>query len=366
MKGIFHHPLPLLSKASSGSMLRPIRMLDAFKALGLEMYPVVGYGADRKKHIALIKQMIKSGDNYSFCYFETATIPATSTEPHHLPLFGEMDLDFLRWLRYMHVPVGVFYRDAQWKLLFSEETAKKRIKRRLIHAFYLRELAILMKTASRFYVPSFQFAQWLGIANLPQLGLLPPGCELGHEVVMKSEVLQTILYVGGISQPIYDIRPLLETAALLPAICFKLVCRVAEANASGLSAGLPGNVSMVSVDSTGIGAYYEEARLFAMLVAPGEYFSVAMPVKLFEALSYGLPVVAIHGSAAADFIQRHGIGWTVRSSKEAAVLINRLLEPGNPELDQVRCRVLIVANDHSWIQRARQVVDDLGKMEIMP
>ena len=45
---IFHMPLPLNPQAKSASGIRPVKMLEAFKSLGYEVFEITGYSAERK------------------------------------------------------------------------------------------------------------------------------------------------------------------------------------------------------------------------------------------------------------------------------------------------------------------------------
>jgi glycosyltransferase involved in cell wall biosynthesis len=85
-----------------------------------------------------------------------------------------------------------------------------------------------------------------------------------------------------------------------------------------------------------------------------------MPVKLFESIGAGRPVIASSGNAAADFVGENRVGWVVDPDREAvADLLAHLLE--NPSaLSSRRDEVLAVSPVHTWEQRARGVLARLG------
>ncbi len=81
-----------------------------------------------------------------------------------------------------------------------------------------------------------------------------------------------------------------------------------------------------------------------------------MPVKIFESLGYGLPLITTAGTATADFIEREGIGWVVANSTEFRELISRL--QNNPdEVEKKRVQAETTRYNHTWQRRAQAVVD---------
>jgi hypothetical protein len=67
---IFHHPEPITNRPASGSQLRPLQMLTAFRQLGYRVDEVVGYVEDRKEGIDTVYMNIRDGCRYEFLYSE--------------------------------------------------------------------------------------------------------------------------------------------------------------------------------------------------------------------------------------------------------------------------------------------------------
>ena len=53
---IFHIPMYIEQNGKSGSNVRPIKMLQAFKNIGYKVDVVMGYGKDRKQQINMIRR----------------------------------------------------------------------------------------------------------------------------------------------------------------------------------------------------------------------------------------------------------------------------------------------------------------------
>jgi hypothetical protein len=83
-----------------------------------------------------------------------------------------------------------------------------------------------------------------------------------------------------------------------------------------------------------------------------------MPIKIFEAISYGLPIFTTDGTETARFVGREGIGWLVSTPAQASNLLLNL--KANPHLiAQKRCHVKQIRQRHTWQARAQTVVDAL-------
>jgi glycosyltransferase involved in cell wall biosynthesis len=110
-------------------------------------------------------------------------------------------------------------------------------------------------------------------------------------------------------------------------------------------------------------SYYEEADIFIMIRSSHEYLDFAMPIKVFETLGYGVPILTLDGTEAAQFIKQEGIGWVVRSVEEASRLLDFLRN--HPEdVDLMKQHVCEARLRHTWEERARQVVQTLTKNDI--
>jgi glycosyltransferase involved in cell wall biosynthesis len=89
-----------------------------------------------------------------------------------------------------------------------------------------------------------------------------------------------------------------------------------------------------------------------------------MPVKLFEYLSYGLPIVATNCTEIANFISRNKVG--LMAEDNAVSLAGRILQSvENKALyDQLRRNVRqTLENGNLWTDRARFVAERLATLD---
>lgn len=354
---LFHHPLPVEPGGSSGSSVRPYRMLEAFRALGYQLEEVVGFGAARARAAARIREQLRAGVRFEFAYAESSTMPTPLTDPHHLPLRPRLDFALFRDLRRHGVPVGLFYRDIHWRFgNYREHTAGW--KRAVSVPFYFYEAWQHGRSLDHLFLPSLRMLPYLP-SRWPaeRVSALPPGCvEDGCVAPVPREAGAPLrmLYVGGVTPPLYDLRVMLEVADRTPGLKLTLCCRAGEWDQAVHRYPLSGSggVRVVHAQGEALGELYGSAELFLLFWHPSEYLDITISVKVFEALGHGVPIVTTAGTEAARFVEREGIGWVVSTETELTSLLMRLRSDPS-EIGRKRARTLEVRARHTWIVRAR-------------
>ena len=62
-------------------------------------------------------------------------------------------------------------------------------------------------------------------------------------------------------------------------------------------------------------------------MAPHEYRDFAAPLKLFEYIGNGKPIIATEGTFVGDVVTRDKLGWTVKASvEEFTALLEQLTQ----------------------------------------
>mgnify|MGYP001064110291 CR=1 FL=1 len=114
---IFYYPAPLANDPQSGSQVRPIKMLEAFRALGYDVYQITGTLEERVEKIAqLIKNLSREPNlQYQFFYGESTTAPPIVRDKTLHIGRALYELWIFRQLRDQRIPSGLFYRDIHWK-----------------------------------------------------------------------------------------------------------------------------------------------------------------------------------------------------------------------------------------------------------
>lgn len=357
---VFHAPYPLQGEGTTGSAVRPARMRLAFAELGYDVVEVTGTGAGRGAALRALRRRLQAGERFDFCYAENSTMPTLLTETHHLPTHPLVDLQLLRGLRRRQVPAGMFYRDVYWR--FPEYTERvNRLVAAGTRSLYHAELLAYRRLLDRVYVPSVQIGAYLPHLRPEQLVALPPG---GDIVDMPGEPGPfTVLYVGNISA-YYRMHALVRAAARVPDVRVVL-CTPADAWAAvaGDYAPLPPNLQVVHRSGAGLAELFARADVCSLVVEPSEYRGFAAPVKLFEYLGHGKPVLASAGTHAAQLVDDGALGWSVPYAVADLVATLARLRDHPAEVAEARARVRVAREGHSWAARAAQVADDLGSLD---
>lgn len=366
-KCIVHIPYKLKTTQESGSSFRPIQMVNAFKSIGYEVHLVSGYGLERKTAINDIKQRIKNGVIFDFLYAESSTMPTLLTEKSHLPSYPFMDFSFFKFCRKNGIKIGLFYRDIFWKFpIYRNEVG---LTKYLVAKFFYRyDLYQYKKNLSVLFLPSRKVSEkFPEMANISRIEFLPPATnqletkQISQSNVNESEAI-TIFYVGGISGN-YDITKLLEASKQLKNINTIVCCRKKdwEESKHKYQDALSDNVEIVHLTGNDLVPYYEKADIFSCFLGNNEYMDIAMPVKLFQYLSYRKPIVTTRGTAAGDFVEDHSIGWNINyDTAELVSLLQGLLE--NKELlNSFDTNLETAYSANTWESRATKVATLLSR-----
>jgi glycosyltransferase involved in cell wall biosynthesis len=105
---------------------------------------------------------------------------------------------------------------------------------------------------------------------------------------------------------------------------------------------------------------FDEADMGCLFLEPISYREFAAPLKLYEYLGHGKPIIATQGTLAGDFVEENGIGWAIPYQASALVDLLVDLQKNPHKLQEKVERTLQVRADHTWDARARQVRDELS------
>ncbi len=368
MRIIFHLPLDLKQGRNktgvSGSYLRPLKMHKAFEELGYVVDTVWGRALERKSLVHKIKHNVSQGNKYDFIYSESSTMPTLLTEPNHLPISPYIDFGFFRWAKKNGIPVGLFYRDIHWRF----EHYKKQVncfKRCVSLPFYYLDLILYKLTVDYLFLPNIAMANEIPI-NWPanRVFALPPGGELLTpdnllQRVSRLNIPLRLVYVGGIKPPVYDMSIVLKGLERFGPEEYQLTicCREKDWHNCWGQYNLPSNqiVHIVHKHGEALRNLYLNSDIALLLFEPFSYWDFALPLKLFEAISYEVPVLASAGTAVGEFVEKEGVGWVIKPDLDNFQRwLNYILEHPE-EIEKKRQIVRERAVYHTWQERAKTV-----------
>lgn len=353
-------------EGNSGSVVRPIKMLNAFKRIGLNVKVVSGWKNQicvRRKNLKSILRWLDS-NRPKFCYIE----------PSSGPMYDPLDIKVMKKLHKMGVPIGLFYRDAYWKFpesLLDKGTTdiRKRIKDFIIKQMSLRDLKVIKKACDVVFVPSDTFGQYF---DFQKKICLPPGCEVRDSVNYDEDIFidkeyLTFIFVGGATRR-YGVDLTFEAFSRVnkDGITAKLIYVCPENQWKGIKEEVYRSeydkwlmVYHCSGDEK-LRPLYAQADV-ALLAAPNtEYQNFAVPVKIFEYMSYNKPILVTNSYETSRIILENNIGWSVKdSADDVCEKIKYLNENRNEVADKKRnCKEACYNN--SWDVRAKHVVKILA------
>lgn len=359
---IYHAPYPLSRQRTSASGIRPIRMLHAFKELGYHVLEVTGTSSDRRRAIRDVKQFIANGGAIDFMYSESSTMATTMTDAHHLPLHPFLDAGFFRYLSRKHIPSGVFYRDVHWRFPEYARSVNP-IVAFGARSLYRFDLLVYRRWVNRVYLPSQQMTSLVPHVRRSQFEPLPPGCEI-IDPSGQPEPKLTLFYVGGVSDFIYRFRAALAGVAQTDGVRFIVCTRPEQWQEMKLAYADVMNDSIEVVHESGsqLEVYYGRAAICSLYLEPVPYLSFAAPMKLYEYIGHGRPVIASEGTLSAEIVSAYGLGWTIPYSADAlGTLLTRLLTHPE-EVSSMTESVRLERHNHTWMARAQQVVEGLTQL----
>lgn len=361
MNIIFHIPLQIDTDRPSASQIRPRRLMEAFVQEGYAVDVVEGSGRQRRKQIASIKRKIRQGIRYDFLYSESSTMPTLLTESHHLPTYPFLDFGFFRFCKNHHIPIGLFYRDIYWNFINKGVDWKQRVAR----YFYRYDLFRYRHLLDVLFLPTSDMLQHIPFHFHGRVVQLPSGSScLPIQHVSSSSDLE-IFYVGGLGGD-YDLRALVKAVAVTPNVHLTLCCRTDDWALVGTDYQplINSHISVVHQHGEALRDLYAAADLFALIFTPSDYRSFAAPYKLFEAIGYGVPLLATADTWSGRYVLQHQIGLVTNNEVDTLKqLLTQLVD--NPALlDQFRSNLTTVAQQNTWSARCHQIANALANPQV--
>lgn len=359
---IFHVPFVLDENAGSASGIRPVQMRNAFRDLGYDVTVVSGHSKERGAAMRAVREAVRRGETFDFCYSESSTMPMSMTDPNHLPLHPLQDYAFFRELRRAGIRVGHFLRDFYWA--FPEyRRSNKFPKREVALAGYRWDMLNYPRHVDRLYLPSAGMGAYL---NLPAslLDELPPGQGWTEPTPGPTSGVH-LFYVGGVG-PHYRLHRFVEAVHLARSggvdVTLTLCTPADQWNAAlpEYAEWISDGIRVVQGHGAALRPYFEASNVGALMVEPEEYRSFAAPVKLFDYLGAGKPVLASEGTHAAALAAREGWGWSIPYDTTAIAdwLTRAAADP--TVLTDKATAVADGRRRHTWRARAQKVASDLS------
>ncbi len=361
---VYHVPYPIEPDPVAGGQVRAGKMLAALQNWG-EVWTVSGTASQRRRIIGQVRRAVRMGVHFDFCYSESSTMPTTMTETHHLPLHPLLDLSFLAGLRASGVPVGLFYRDIYWKFPVYHDNGLPLLQRMAAQTMYRYDLLGYRAAVDVLFLPSLRMGELVNVGRKVLKEALPPGHDIEGVPPEPAPSPLSLFYVGGVGS-LYQMQELCAAVSSVPEVSLTICTRPAEWEKAkaGYEPVMGSNISVIHENGKkALAPYFAAANVALMVFKPDDYRDFAAPLKLFEYIGNGKPIMATSGSLAGDIVDRDQIGWVVDYNREGISEVLRRLVAHPEEVAAAHERVMAARGAHTWDARVVQLSRTLASVD---
>jgi hypothetical protein len=372
-KCIFHIPYGIEKKNNSGSVVRPNKMIDAFKKIGYEVEVIEGFGVDRRDKIKKVITKINSGILYDFVYTECSNLPTYYSDLANGHLGIVLDFKFLRICKKNGIHIGFFYRDVHWKFPHFKINRNK-FKLFIGELLYKIELLKYRNLLDVLYIPSYKMLDYIPVDfSTKKVEELPPGSnpkddkDCINSVFLNGDRLK-IFYVGGLSD-LYKINLLVEVVSESEFLELTICCRKKEweKTKKEYEKYLCNRIDIIHLSGEELESYFKNADILSIFVQPLTYWNIAVPIKLFEYIGNIKPIISVSETAVGNFVKENNLGWTADYKKNDLKLLLKdiyLKYKNTPnEIVNIKKNIYAINGTNTWEHRVKKVVNDLERLK---
>lgn len=353
-KMIFLAPYKVISNGKSASSIRPYKMLEEFRKK-FEVFLIDGDKRNRFQRFKELELLLKEGVKFDFLYMENHTMPSCVTDKQLKYFF--VDYLILKIVKTFSIPTSVFYRDIYWiKDDFGFKKVFGFIKSNILRQFYRYEFRQFNKWINVMYLPNKSMLDYLPAHNF-KVEELPPGApNMEPNDIVKNK--KGFIYVGGIGNH-YKMQELFRAFNNRPQAKLTMCIRKNDwvKVKSEYMDILSDNITIKHLSGNQLTEELKRNSFGLILVEPSEYWSFAVPFKLFEYVSCGLKVLATEKTATGDIVNNYSIGLTTEYNTSKIInLIDQAIND-NKDYEASFNRFLL---DNSWTRRVDFVTNQLS------
>lgn len=363
-KMILYHPIEFkgVAEKQSGSYLRPMQMKQGFESLGYDVIYITG---SIKSRTWKVKEILASGEykKIKFCYIESANIPLALSNAEHWPIDFYRDRNNLRILsRYMKI--GIFYRDIYWKYASYSSTTGL-FKGIFLKSIFLSEYKFFKKTLDYIFVPSKEFIKMCpNVKGKAEYQALPPGCKADSKDIFNNNPtpVLSVFYSGNIAYGTeYSIIEMMEYVTESKYVGSLTINTSIKAYDESYKKYLKDYPDILSNKIKFTFDPYEKNHntekkydIALMRLSKADSFYYAMPLKIFDYLGMGLPIIAYRDTAVGRLIDKNDLGWTIASKDDFFSLTERLCS-NRHEIREKHDSIIKFRLTNTWEKRCKDV-----------
>lgn len=343
MKIIYYAPYSFsLIKSLPLNMAPRIRQYQIYHALKKKhnIYCISGDYQERKEAINKFLDT-ENIEDFDGMYCESASWPLRN-----------LDYMFFKFC-HSNIPMTIFYRDCFWK---TKEYFKK-VNLQVIQS-YVRfhfEFLIFRKYFDHFFVPTESFGNF---CKFKKKSILPPA---GLIKTQKNKYRKwrpfNIIFAGNAKagyEIIFKIMEILNSES-------------EDIHLHVISDDIPkASVKNVFYHRTSFDnckLILNKSHIGINVLRKTKYYNLALPLKLFDYLSWGLPIVATNTYEMKKFINSNEVGLTVEHNEKAFAKAILNLKNNKKIYNKFQENALrIITESHNWDKRVNTIVDKIREI----
>lgn len=363
---ILYYPFIYKEDLNVGSGVRPANLKLAFEKKyntnKTQLIFIHGTQLERINHINLIKGEIDSKD-ILYCYVEFPNIPLLFSNKNSIPVRPDIDFKWFSYCKKNKIPIGGFVRDIYWK--FPDLYPAKNYKDSINYFFSDIYLSWYKKTLDCMFLPSKEMNYYIGmdedkIYSLPSGGTPKENIDFLNPVLKKE--YWNAIYVGGLHETT-GYKLMLDAFEKLnnEGIKYKLSMIVREKDYLQHLDEIQifeksGWLTVKHVATNKEPEHLMNADFAIIPYPPSQYHDFAMPVKLIEYISFGLPILVAQNTSMNKFIQNINAGVVFADDTYGFIDgINRIIL-GIKDLKYDKRKIYKkFIEGHTWAQRVDEI-----------
>lgn len=339
-----------VSKMNSARAVRIRNLSEALQNIA----PTTIIACARNERRRALWKYIISGDlkHTRAIYIETPTSSST-----------EMDILLLTLARVRGIPIIAYFPDAYQ--YFPELFPTPRLLDKIIKWRWVFFTVLYQRLAHLLLYPTWELAACFRAAH-EKKNILPPGGKSERTFQYLKGARPVITYIGNLQhRDGGDI--LLDAMAQVVDKVPDVKCRIISGSDTPVRKHPQRQAPWLSIEKANfdeLPAILSQATLAVIPRRRSAYMDLALPIKLMDYLSFGLPVLVTDCTAMARFIKANEVGVVVQADATSlATGILKLLEaPGRIE-QLSKSAYQGIQKKHSWEKRAEQLLAFIEELE---
>jgi len=333
----------------------PVRIFNLYQNLKSMTPTTLITGRRTGRRWPTLKYLITGQLRKTRCvYVESSTSTATET-----------DLLLLLACKLLSIPIAIYIRDGHQ--LFRDIFVRSSLKVRILDWLWKRSIRFYILFADRLLFPSQGLAQQFKFSN--EYSILPPGGSPSVPLESLEVSSKRVLFIGNPAAFTHSVGLLLKAMNLVvqkyPEAECVIVAKEEDSREFRADWGSERWLHFMSGSFNDLPSIMKSTYVAVCPERNDPYNSFRLPVKLFDYMSFGKPIVATNCDEMAKWVNECNSGLVVEDTPEDfANGIIRLFD--NPDLAKELGKngYRAIQGRHSWRHRAEDLLRIMEKMTI--